>query len=76
MTVLVITLLLATAVTAVAWWCFAERQPPKEAEEDETLVRQRCRRQAQMRNFWAYDGTEQTDVEELAEALYRKRKEQ
>ena len=48
---------------------------PQEAEsEDDGARMERCRRTAAMHNFWAYDGTEQTDAEELATQLFCKEK--
>jgi len=70
MTVLVIVLVLAAVGAAV--WRWRPNTPPAPAEDEATVLR-RCRQQAQMQNFWAYDGTEQRDVEEVAAALYRKR---
>ncbi len=71
MTVLVVVLVLAAAGVAV--WRWRQKEPPA-PERDEATVMFHCRKQAQMQNFWAYDGTEQRDVDELAEMLYRKRK--
>ena len=70
MTLLVIGLVLLAAVAAV--WRWREKTPPA-PPPNEAAVMAHCRKQAQMQNFWAYDGTEQRDAEELAEALYRKR---
>lgn len=70
MTVVVIGLVLLAAGIAV--WRWREKDPPAPLP-DEAAVMARCRQQAQMQNFWAYDGTEQQDVEDVAAALYRKR---
>ncbi len=63
---------LLLAVTALLLYRRAE--PNEAAGEDEGVRMERCRRAAAMRNFWSYDGTQQTDAEELAAQLYRKGK--
>lgn len=70
MTVLVIGLVLLAAGAVVWRW---QKKVPPAPPRDEAAVMAHCRKQAQMQNFWAYDGTEQRDVEEVAAALYRKR---
>lgn len=70
MTVLVIVLVFAAVGAAVwRWW---PKAPPSPVTDEATVLRQ-CRQQAQMQNFWTYDGTQQRDAEELAAVLYRKR---
>ena len=66
-----VSLLLLTAVVVV-WWRGRQIEEAPNGEEDGREW-ERCCRQAQMANFWTYDGTEQADAEELAQALYRKR---
>ena len=70
MTAVVIALVVLAAGAAAWRWCV--RATPPAPPPDEAAVMARCRKQAQMQNFWAYDGTEQRDVEEVAAALYRK----
>ncbi len=64
---------LLLAVTALLLYRRAEPQEPAASEDDGTRM-ERCRRAAAMRNFWSYDGTVQTDAEELAAQLYHKGK--
>ncbi len=72
MIVLILVCVLVLAAAAAVWrWSVPPQEPPA-SEPDETAVRQHCRHAAQLQNFWAYDGSEQRDVEEVAEALYRK----
>ena len=63
---------LLLAVAALLLYYGAKQ--PKAAEEEDGARMERCRRTAAMHNFWAYDGTEQTDAEELATQLFCKEK--
>ena len=63
---------LLLAVTALLLYRRAE--PQETASEDDGARMERCRRAAAMKNFWSYDGTVQTDAEELAALLYHKGK--
>lgn len=65
-----IALLLAVAALLL----FRGEKTAEPVQEDDGARMERCRRAAAMRNFWAYDGTEQTDAEELAVQLYHKGK--
>lgn len=40
----------------------------KQPESKDTM--EFCRQQAQLQNFWTYDGTKQTNSEEIAHHLY------
>lgn len=68
--VYVVALLLAVAALLL----FRGDKTSEPVQEDDGAWMERCRRAAAMRNFWAYDGTEQIDAEELAVQLYRKGK--
>ena len=45
------------------------KEPVKKQPEKKDVL-EVCRQQAQMQNFWAYDGTKQRDSDEIARHLY------
>lgn len=61
-------------LAGVALFLYRRCEPPAVSDEEDAVRWERCRRAAQMNNFWTYDGTVQTDAEELAERLYHKGK--